>query len=57
MTECEFFDKNIPLIVEMIVLSRSLTDEEYEDWKHERLNNPGITVFEKRMIAVIDKLR
>lgn len=59
MTERELFVKAIPQIAEIVVLSRELTQEEFEQWKEKYLQNPSSESLEfaKKIIAIIEKYR
>lgn len=59
MTERELFVKATPQIVEIIVLSRELTQVEFEQWKEECLQNCNSESLEfaKKIIVVIEKYR
>lgn len=59
MTERELFVKAIPQIAEIIVLSRELTQEEFEQWKEEYLQNSSSESLEfvEKIIVIIEKYR
>lgn len=59
MTERELFVKATPQIAEIIVLSRELTQVEFEQWKEECLQNCNSESLEfaKKIIVVIEKYR
>lgn len=59
MTERELFVKAIPQIAEIITLSRELTQEEFEQWKEEYLQNSSSESlkFAKKIIDIIEKYR
>lgn len=59
MTERELFVKAIPRIAEIIVLSRKLTQEEFEQWKEECLQNSSSESLEfaEKIIVIIEKYR
>lgn len=59
MTERELFVKEIPQIEEIIVLSRELTQEEFEQWKEDCLQNCNSESLEfaKKIIVIIEKYR
>ena len=59
MTERELFVKEIPKIAEIITLSRKLTQEEFEQWKKECLQNSSSESlkFAEKIIVIIEKYR
>lgn len=59
MKERELFIQSIPLIAEITVESRKISDVEYEEWKHETLNNAPDTAkdFILKVLSIIDKYR
>ena len=59
MTERELFVKAIPQIAEIVTLSRELTQEEFEQWKEEYLQNSSSESlkFAKKIIDIIEKYR
>lgn len=59
MAERELFVKAIPQIAEIIVLSRELTQEEFEQWKEECLQNSSSESLEfvEKIIVIIEKYR
>ena len=59
MTERELFVKAITKIAEIITLSRKLTQEEFEQWKKECLQNSSSESLEfaEKIIVIIEKYR
>ena len=59
MKEREIFVKAIPQIAEIVLLSRELTQEEFEQWKEKYLQNPSSESLEfvEKIIAIIEKYR
>ena len=59
MTERDIFIESIPIIAKMTVASRELTEEEYQKWKNESLNNVSEREqgFVQKVLYVIDKYR
>ena len=58
MTERALYEQNIPLIAEIVVECRKLTQEEYENFKKNTIANAPETVrcFIKKVFIVIDDM-
>lgn len=59
ISEREAFVRNIPIIAEMTVDSKKLTENQYQQWKQESLDEApeDIKGFTKKVLHVIDTYR
>lgn len=58
MTERDVYIKSIPMIAEMIVLCREMSQQEYEDWKRETMEATADKAkeFIRKVLICIDKV-
>ncbi len=59
MSERDLYEQNIPLIAEMVVISRDITDSEYHNWMHETIQSvpDEVRSFISKILMVVDKYR
>lgn len=58
MTERDFYIKSIPMIAEIVVLCREMSQQEYEDWKRETMEAvpDKAKEFMRKVLYCIDKV-